>query len=1158
MGGFIMGSQLPPGFVLDESEEELINQTVVDEPILQTTEQDQVLPTEEPVFESDVGSSELPEGFILDKSPESTITRDQKIDTLLSKLYSGNLSDNQMKALNELTKRGVLKGDTGEPFSVAKLSYGLRQREIRPGAKMVSEFARPIISGIAGAGGAILGSPGGPAVSALAGGGGYAMGEELADLFEEFLGLRERKSLSEELKESGMDIIEGAVMEAGGAIIGKTLGALASGGKKIAGEILKRGKPLTRAGAVKRAAEILNGKATRGSLIDKNIEEARALEELIPGLKFSRGQLTNDPEIIKFERARARMPGEVAKEQLEMLAKNAESIRDFIKKKKGPSGIEEVLDPLAAKGEIAETGVAEATGILEREAAQLEPSVTAEEIGETIRTAATGGKKAAKLKAGELFEEVPVVEIDGSSIIARIDSLSKPLSKFEDVAENIPKEFKFFKKILSESDGVVNPQDLQGLRGSLTDSLRDLQGSASPNNRKIARLTGLLKEVDQVLDTAPSVKTLGIDEKLKKMSVEEIKKEYKDILTARQLKLKTKKSVLGHVKKAIPKNTETEKVYHGSYAFEGKPSLDDYGAGEGGEGFGYGFHVTTSKSSATNYAMPSAKFKVDGKTYFGNDTEYPIIKMLNDDGYENAEKLLLKSIKKYPDSKFAKEKLSILKSLKGKDIVDSSKPSKVHVFDIPKNDLDSYLEFKLPLSKQSKSVKESLRKHDISITEQTGEDFYYDIADSMGGDFKGDKNASEFLDSIGVKGIRYIDDIAAGAEDIVGDYEKIRAKRLYNYTVFNPSKLAKDIPAVDPTYAGQKLKTARSVYKKEVIEKYSSGAVGDILKKSHGGDKVSNANIASRFFKPGFKGTESAQQFINAVGDNKNARDSLNDYIRQDLLSSATNPATGEIVDTKLKTWLLKYKPALKKLGLEDRFDSITKARNELSKAQEIKVEFDKSVASKFLKSDVDSAVKNAFSAGSKRRTAINLMRDLKGDKKAISGLQNSTIDHIIKNAETTASDAFNNPVISLAAVEREYKKFQPAIEVLFKNSPEKLKALNQFRKALKIMQRGKASPLGGGSDSAENIIHAMAAASGIAKGKIATIAKSVIAPLIKMSDDQVNSLLNRAAFDPDFAYTLQMMAKGKPIDEVEQRLKGHLAALLMRGTIKNKEQEKK
>ena len=43
-------------------------------------------------------------------------------------------------------------------------------------------------------------------------------------------------------------------------------------------------------------------------------------------------------------------------------------------------------------------------------------------------------------------------------------------------------------------------------------------------------------------------------------------------------------------------------------------------------------------------------------------------------------------------------------------------------------------------------------------------------------------------------------------------------------------------------------------------------------------------------------------------------------------------------------------------------------------------------------------------------------------DKKALAGVQNATIDHIIKQAETTAVDVFQQPIISVAALDKQIK----------------------------------------------------------------------------------------------------------------------------------------
>lgn len=695
----------------------------------------------------------------------------------------------------------------------------------------------------------MLGTGAAPGPGTVAGGGvGYALGEEVADKFDEWLGIREGRPLPEELKKTVKNALIGATFEAGGQVV---IPAVAPIVRAVAKKIPKF--PVSLSGAQKKAGDVLKAHTSKGPIVAKNIEDAKALEKAIPGLKFGRGQATNDPAIIKFERARERMPGEAAAGAADKAASNSKVLQEFIDNQKGAAGIDDVVGALERRSGAVAKSTDVAAKRLEREVAGIESNRDVADVGVSIREAAITGKKAAKKKAGELFDKVPEHSIDATILNDKIKNILKPFSRVEDVKLNIPSVLVRTRVLLKKTKGALTPKDLQGIRTELTTDLRRTQGGTDPNARKAARISKMIDAVD-------------------------------DLLT-------------------------------------------DAGVGAGG-----------------------------------------------------------------------------------------------------------------------------------------GE-----------------------------------------------------------------------------------LKTAQQFFKKEVIGKFKSGSVGDILKKSGGQYKVTNAGVASRFFKPGSKGAESAQEFVNAVGANKNARSAIEEAVRQDLVTNATNPITGELTEAKLKTWLARHKHALRGLDLQDRFKDIGMARSQLDKALEAKIAFDKSVASRMLGADVETAVKSAFSKGAKGKEARTLYLKLKGDKKAIAGLQNATIDHIIDNAMLTTPDAFNSPIVSLAKVEREFKKLKPAISVIFEDSPAKLKAFNAYRAALRTLQRNKTSPVGGGSETAAHLFTAMARTSGLSMGRTANIGRALIKPLIDMSDSQVNALLNRAAFDPEFAHTLMFIARKAPADIIARRLKGHMLSIGMK-----------
>jgi|GEM_PF-4341358 len=787
-------------------------------------------------------SSELPEGFTLTDEiqvPAATpgvqpagaapIVRELPQGFEIVKKYQGGeLSPEAGKAAEELERRGLLD---------------LKQT--------ISEYARPTLQAIGATGGAILGGgaglatgPGAPVAApmgAVAGGGlGFAIGDDIADLLDQFMGLREPQAIEVELGEAAKNILTGATYEMGGQAAGVALGA--AGG--YLAEKARKALPAIAGKAVRRkAGEVLAAETTQGPLVAKNMEEAWALEEAIPGLKFSRGQLTDDPAIIKFERAAARAPGDVAEKQLGQKAANTKAIRDFITAKKGPGTLEDVTGALGGQELSGSVRVAAAERALQTEAAGLAGGQSPVAVGAAIRGEAMAGEKAARAAAGELFEAVPEATIDASNLAKRTAELQTPYSKFE-AEGNVPPIFGKMSEVIEESGGMLSVDDLQGLRSELGEQLRDARGAAPPNNRLISRLTQARGAVDEAL------------------------------------------------------------------------------SGEG---------------------------------------------------------------------------------------------------------------------------------------------------------------------------------------------------------------------------AGAQLKTATTFFKKEVIDKFRTGAVGDILK---GGGKVENAQVASKFFRPGAIGEQTAYDFMSAMGDNPAAMDAIEDYIKQDLLSAAMNPQTGELTEIGLKRWLKKHNLALKGLGLKDKFNTVLKARKQLDDAIEIKSQFDKSAASKLLNADVDTAVKSAFATQQKGKAAKDLMGQLKGDKKAVAGLQNSMIDQIISDAETTAVDAFQNPIVSVAGIDRVMKKYAPALRVIFKDSPDKLKALGQVRDAFRTLQRTSKSPLGGGSDTMELGLAALANEFGIAKGRIAGILRAFMGPIKRMSEANVNAIVNRALVDPEAAFSLINAVKTPKPEVAGRKLTQYLSTL--------------
>ena len=318
------------------------------------------------------------------------------------------------------------------------------------------------------------------------------------------------------------------------------------------------------------------------------------------------------------------------------------------------------------------------------------------------------------------------------------------------------------------------------------------------------------------------------------------------------------------------------------------------------------------------------------------------------------------------------------------------------------------------------------------------------------------------------------------------------------------------------------LRTAQKFFKEEVIDKYHKGSVGDVMS---GPDAVQDAMISGKFFKSGPAGEQAASEFMSIMGNNPAAKGALKDYVNQSMLDAAVSPKTGEITQGSLNRWLKSHHLALDKLGMKDDFNSLVKARQAVDEALVGKKAFDKSVASQVLNADVDDVVKKAFAKGSKKEAAKDLMRNLKGDTKAVAGLQNAIVDRMLTEIPLgTTSDI--GKLLTSKQMAVNLRKYDAAIKVVFKDSPEKLKAMYQVRSAMKTLERGVGIPKKG-VDRAENLLTYLARRHGFSRSAVVNVVQAALGPLKRFSDKQVNGLVNKAIIDPDFAYGLIYATRG-------------------------------
>jgi hypothetical protein len=324
---------------------------------------------------------------------------------------------------------------------------------------------------------------------------------------------------------------------------------------------------------------------------------------------------------------------------------------------------------------------------------------------------------------------------------------------------------------------------------------------------------------------------------------------------------------------------------------------------------------------------------------------------------------------------------------------------------------------------------------------------------------------------------------------------------------------------------GQDVASAMKAYNEfastEYFARFSRGAVQRATAKGTeaAGTATRIENIPTLFTTP-----SGADDLIKAIGQEK-AGGIMRGHYSYDLLRNATDSA-GEIIPSQLYLWIRKNAAALEKYGLRGDFGRVKAAQAIADDAAKAAAEFELSAAIKVLKADPEKAIGAALGGNNTASAAKSLMDTVKGNVAATRGLQNAFADHVIDAAQTTAKTISGDPLVSNAAFTRIMEKYAPAMEVIYKNEPGKLQALKNMQKAYEIASRNTRSPLGGGSDTAENVLTNLSKV-GVLSHKWSAI-KNLVKALAKYDQKTVDEVVTRALFDPDYAQVLTKAARGE------------------------------
>lgn len=410
----------------------------------------------------------------------------------------------EVKAGNDLGPARGTSVQTGQPLSEGEMLRGGEGITFAD----TEVVGRPILEyGGLTAGGAVGTASAGPVGGVALGGAGYATGKKIADTI---YGGEGRETPTQDVLQTGKDVLTGATMEAGGQVIGK---ALSVSGNYIAKKIADRFSPTTK------AANQLKAATSHGDIYAQNMDEAAALEKEIPGLKFTRGQAANDPALMKLERSKASTSGDAASMLNELKTKNVAAIENYIAKNFGGNAdaafnqIDSVRKSVSGAADTAKSALTSEVSRIGRGDLQ--------ESGTAVRDMLKGSRESAKSKASALYDVIPEnIPLKPQQLSSTIKSMAGEFKKSGDAGKDFPRG------IIGQIKDIISPEQavsflvdssgrqikissglkdidfttLRGIRTQIREAIQDATRGASPNYKLARRLGKLSEAVEGTLD----------------------------------------------------------------------------------------------------------------------------------------------------------------------------------------------------------------------------------------------------------------------------------------------------------------------------------------------------------------------------------------------------------------------------------------------------------------------------------------------------------------------------------------------------------------------------------------------------------------------------------------------------------------------------------
>jgi len=254
------------------------------------------------------------------------------------------------------------------------------------------------------------------------------------------------------------------------------------------------------------------------------------------------------------------------------------------------------------------------------------------------------------------------------------------------------------------------------------------------------------------------------------------------------------------------------------------------------------------------------------------------------------------------------------------------------------------------------------------------------------------------------------------------------------------------------------------------------------------------------------------------------------------FLNTAENTTTHEVNMGAAQRWYDNYvnNGVLDELGFKSDFRELIKSKRDMEYALTNIDNYNKSILAKVLNADPEHAIDVAMSGNTKNNAHAmrSMMQSLKSPDKALEasakkGLKRSFIDFIFSKTQKelgseAAREAGVSPIVMSQKRKTLMNQYGGALRELFKDEPHKLKALNNYQMNAEVLLRNTRAPgSSGGSETKELLSQKFANIAYQGFGPKAKTARILTEHFRKKYEAEVNKIIQRAMFDPDYAFTL-------------------------------------